>query len=217
MVAVAKFPDGSGSLTPAQKLEAVRYHLDRWEKAQKYDCDPELKELQGKSLIALLEEEVGLKRRSAYRYMAILKTPEPVQEAFKAGRLGIEEAASASNLRGPKYNQLQTELAEGGDAAAIVKKLVKPDWKVNRKVLQRQFQNLLLTLKRTAHLSGNLWQIKKLGNDEVEELQAAVEFFTGLHGEAQATLKDRQAKKEEGQKRLQKMVEQFKGLRKQRQ
>lgn len=127
-----------------------------------------------------LVESLEMTARNVGRYLAVLRTPRAVQDAFEAERITLQQAAKVATLR----EEVQGEIAEQLPQAEDPKALVKTFFVANRKsyTVCNQYRSFLVTLYHTIHeIRPQMEFVETVDLEEdVELMEQGIEFFREL-------------------------------------
>lgn len=69
--------------------------------------------------------KLGLSKTSFYRYLALLKAPEDVQEALRDGGIGVMQAEKLATIEGPEIRSRLVEAAAAGAAPGRIEEMLR--------------------------------------------------------------------------------------------
>lgn len=147
-----------------------------------------------------LTTNLNMSRRNVTRYLAVLRTPRAVQDAFEAERITLQHAAKVATL--PK--NVQEQLAKALPQAEDPKAAVNGCFRTNRKPqsVWKQYQSMLVALHwAKADIRPNLAYVATAQFEEdMEDLKDGIRFFKEL----MAHLKEQKREDEEWRKEFNK-------------
>jgi ParB-like chromosome segregation protein Spo0J len=133
-----------------------RRHMSKLEQARAYDwlreqlrLEPADEEVTRRlETLDELMSEIGLQGRNRNRYLAVLRTPRAVQDAFEARAVSLDQASRVAQLPAAVQKDLAAALEAGKDPRSVVKGYLPGDVKTKSAAPDERFEALLAALDR---------------------------------------------------------------------